>query len=175
MRKRKALVIMAFITPDAPLCRVHKAWNEGIPADQPERKIKMSESMDFLVAREKSNKRLGFIQLDLLANESVPAAIRRHLPWSDSALKRRWQLLESFRHRDWDVDIGWVEVGRDQRQADLSEQSDELPYQVEWQTPHWFYRQLGTGYLNEISEHALRLEAVQRFLAGSQHRKAAAA
>lgn len=174
MRKRKALIIMAFVTQDAPLCRVHQAWNKGIPDDQPERKIRPTESMDFLIAREKDNKRLGFIQIDVFPNETVPAALRRHLPWSTTALKRGWEQIDAFRHRDWDVEIGWVEVHRDQREADLSEQSDELPYNVEWQTPHWFYRQMGEGYLNEISERALKQEAVQRFLAQSQHRKAAA-
>jgi hypothetical protein len=172
MRRHKALVIMAFVTDDAPLSRVHRAWNRDVPPEAPER-IKMSTSMDFLVAREKQNKRLGFIQIDLDPNESVPHALRRHLPFYDTAVKRGFERIDSFRHRGWDVDIGWVEVREDQRAADLSEQSDDLPYTVEWQTPHWFYRQLGEGYLNEISEHALKREAVRAFLSASQRRKAA--
>lgn len=175
--RHKALIIMGFETPDRKLSRVERGWNDhALKAGKEEPQIRSSTSMDFLIAREKSNKRPGFVEVELQSGESPMEALRRLNPLSVSAVTRPWQRIDSFPYQEhnnlWGVQVGLILVHSDQRTADLYEQSDELPYLLEWQTPGWLFRQQQEGILNLLTSTALTRPLVREFLLATQRRQA---
>lgn len=174
MSRRKALVIMGFKTQDAPLNRVHQGWNKWVKDTGANHAlITPTTSMDFLIAKEKDHKGPGFPEIELKQGETVMQALQRHNPMSASAITKPWQQIISFPYKDWEVLVGVVEVHPNQRQVDLYDQSDELPYLLEWVTPRWFFLQNEPRQFNYITRLALSKKEVQDFLFSTQQAKAA--
>lgn len=171
--RQKALIIMGFETPDRKLSRVERGWNNhALKNGEEDIKIRSSTSMDFLIARDKSNKRPGFIEVEMQPGESPMDALRRLNPLSASAVTRPWQKVDSFPYKEhdnlWGVQVGLVLVHADQRAVDLYEQSDELPYLLEWQTPGWLFRQQQEDIFNLLTSTALTRPLVREFLIATQ-------
>ncbi len=165
--RRKALVIMGFETPDFKLSPVHKGWND-YHKERPERHIRPTVSSDFLIAKDKKTKKVGFPEIVLKDNESVMEGLYRYNPSSRTAIIKPWRQVTAFRNKDWHILVGLVGVHPDQRQVDLYEQSDELPFLVAWETPGWLFRQAAEKNLNYLTRLALARPEVSDFLRTTQ-------
>lgn len=175
-QRRKALVILGFETPDQQLTRFQKTWNKEAVAQGGKPVFQPTTSADFLIARDKETKRPGFIEVELLSGETPMQAILRMNPFSSSAITRAWQEVDVFPYREnenlWEVQVGLVLVHENQRQVDLYDQPDDLPFLVEWQTPAWLFQQHNEDILNLVTSVALARPRVREFLAATQKREA---
>lgn len=153
--KRKALILVYYASDNQDPERV-KAW-----------KVPQTQTREFLIGRDRRNKRPGFLEIPLQINESVASAFRRFNRWSDQAVKEPWQELITFLYEETEIVVGHLGVGRAQREADLFDQSGEqsrsLPI-LGWETSGWLLLQAEEGLLNKLSGIALAKMPVQEFV-----------
>lgn len=162
---------MMFETRDNRPSRVEKGWNRHADS-KGEESLGFTTSADFLIAKDKENKRPGFIELELHPGETPMAAMFRMNIFSEAAITRRWQRVDQFIDKEndnqWEVLVGTIHVHQDQRSADLFDDTGNLPFILEWQTPAWLYRQLDENFLNRLTGIALNRPGICSFLFGTQ-------
>lgn len=162
--RRKALFILWFSTPDSRPTALDKKLGQLNP----------TETRDFLLLRDKMNKRVGFAEIELDKNETPMDALRREKGYIDSAITSPWQQLDNFRHRGMEVIVGHIGVGRNQREADLNDPSDEFPFVVSWENKAWLLRQAEDKFLNDVTRYALSRPALAGFVEHSWQQPVAA-
>lgn len=154
--KRTALILVYYASDNEDPERV-KVW-----------KIPQTQTREFLIGRDRRNKRPGFLEISLRPHESVQSAVHRYNRWSDQAIKQPWQELITFGYEGREIIVGHLGVGRAQRQADLyeqtGEQTRELPVILGWETSGWLLQQAEEGFLNKLSGIALSKGPVQEFV-----------
>lgn len=168
MRKQAVLIIW-FAMPDQAPGEVKKG--------------RETETLDFLITRtHDSRSRPGFVTININPNESPLDAIRRQLPYSESAITSPPHELTQFsftaRGRETEVFVLELGVGQAERYADLHEQAvdtrEKKPVTT-WEEIGWLFYQDQENLVNELTHRTLAEPAVRDFLESARERPRQAA